>query len=410
MSIKQIKSNIIFLVFSYIFLIIFLFFSSYHFFLSDFISLEKIQNKNNLNTFLSSIDKNIENIENVENIYSKWDDTYEFIQNENKEYIYDNFRKGTKTLKKLNIDSIIYLNLEDKVVYSEYDNDLLKLEQSDFENYIITKFRDYKVVNTLFNYNSNLIYFTKSEILKSDKSGEVKGFIIAVKIVSNESLNEKKSIFKTINLSKNISKKNDIELDLPILKNIKISIEETPQAIINNIQFFDEKGNHIRSLITSNERNMVNDGKKTIYIFNLIVLVILFFIFFYIYKNQYLIENQNQILNIEVDKRTKELDEAFRTLKNKNEELYTLANIDSLTKIKNRRSYFLESEVLLEEAIKKNSNLCILMIDMDYFKSINDNYGHAIGDLVLIQFCTIVKSIIKDDAIFGRIGGEENKS
>ena len=47
------------------------------------------------------------------------------------------------------------------------------------------------------------------------------------------------------------------------------------------------------------------------------------------------------------------------------------------------------------------------MIDLDYFKLINDKYGHAIGDKVLIEFCFIVNSIIDDGIIFGRIGGEE---
>lgn len=61
----------------------------------------------------------------------------------------------------------------------------------------------------------------------------------------------------------------------------------------------------------------------------------------------------------------------------------------------------------MEIAIKKDKNLCVLLIDIDHFKSINDNYGHAVGDKVLIEFCTIVTSIINDKAIFGRIGGEE---
>ena len=130
-------------------------------------------------------------------------------------------------------------------------------------------------------------------------------------------------------------------------------------------------------------------------------------VFYFIYKNQYLIETRNNILNKEVARRTSQLDKAFRKLKDKNKELYTLAHIDSLTKIRNRRSFFIESEEALNSAIKNDKNLCILMIDLDYFKLINDKYGHAIGDKVLIEFCFIVNSIIDDGTIFGRIGGEE---
>ena len=90
-----------------------------------------------------------------------------------------------------------------------------------------------------------------------------------------------------------------------------------------------------------------------LYIFNFLISIILFFILYFIYKNQYLIENQNILLNKEIERRTKQLNKAFRKLKDKNNELFTLANIDSLTKIRNRRSYFIESENLLNIAIQK---------------------------------------------------------
>lgn len=49
----------------------------------------------------------------------------------------------------------------------------------------------------------------------------------------------------------------------------------------------------------------------------------------------------------------------------------------------------------------------VLYIDIDKFKQINDTYGHAIGDKILIAFCAIVNEIIDKDTIFRRIGGEE---
>lgn len=47
------------------------------------------------------------------------------------------------------------------------------------------------------------------------------------------------------------------------------------------------------------------------------------------------------------------------------------------------------------------------MIDIDYFKKINDQYGHGVGDKVLISFCEVVSNLIDKDMIFGRLGGEE---
>ncbi len=94
---RKYKTNIFYFVISYILLISFLFFTSYKFFITDFILLENIQNKNNIKTLLSNIDNEIKNLKNTTNDYSNWDETYEFIKNKNKEYIYDNFREGTQT-------------------------------------------------------------------------------------------------------------------------------------------------------------------------------------------------------------------------------------------------------------------------------------------------------------------------
>ena len=91
----------------------------------------------------------------------------------------------------------------------------------------------------------------------------------------------------------------------------------------------------------------------------------------------------------------------------KNKELYKLANIDTLTKIRNRRNYFLESKNLLDKSILNSKSLFVCIIDLDNFKNINDKYGHNIGDEVLISFSNIVSSIIDKETIFGRIGGEE---
>lgn len=215
------------------------------------------------------------------------------------------------------------------------------------------------------------------------------------------------TIFKSVEIKNEKSLDSDFKLNFQILKNIKIKIQTNPEYILNKIDFFNYKDEYIISINSSNQRELVNNGEKTIYIFNFVVSIVLFFIFFFIYKNQYLIETQNDNLNKEVARRTRQLDKAFRKLKDKNKELYSLAHIDSLTKIKNRRSFFIESEEALEKAIINEQNLCILMIDLDHFKSINDSYGHSIGDKVLIEFCFIVNSIIDEKSIFGRIGGEE---
>ncbi len=383
----------------------FLFFTSYKFFLNDSFLLEKIQNESNIKSFLTSIDNDIKNLKNTTNDYSIWDDTYEFIKNKNKQYIYENFREGSETLKNLSIDSMIYVNSKNEVVFSIYNNKDLESNKNNFEKFITTKFKEKTNLNSIINFNSNFLYLSKSEILRSDKSGEIRGYIITIKLLDNTQLNN--TIFEKIEIKNEKTISSDLKLNLQILENIKIRTETTSNDILNTIDFFDYNDEYIISINTSNKRELVNNAEKTIYIFNFIVSIVLFFVFYFIYKNQYLIQTRNDFLNKEVTRRTKQLDKAFKKLKDKNKELYTLAHIDSLTKIKNRRSFFIESEEALNNATKNDKSLCILMIDLDHFKSINDKYGHAIGDKILIEFCLIVNSIIDNEAIFGRIGGEE---
>ena len=218
MFFKYIRLNIIFFVITYFFLCAAIFLISYKFVLNDFIVLENKQNQSDINTFLSSLDENIGNLKNITNDYSTWDDTYEFAKKRNTSYIYENFREGSQTLVGLNLDAIIYINLKDEIIFSTYNNEYLKSNQIDFEKYLLTKFKDKNNVNEIINYNSNFIYLSKSEILKSDHTGDVRGFVLTIKLNNNEILNKNYSIFKNISINNNYIKTDEQTLDLKYLK------------------------------------------------------------------------------------------------------------------------------------------------------------------------------------------------
>jgi diguanylate cyclase (GGDEF)-like protein len=88
-------------------------------------------------------------------------------------------------------------------------------------------------------------------------------------------------------------------------------------------------------------------------------------------------------------------------------ELRTITRTDFLTGIFNRGH--LMSLISREHQRSKRYNrpLSIVMLDADKFKNINDTYGHATGDLVLIRLAQIVKEVIRSEDCFGRFGGEE---
>lgn len=84
-----------------------------------------------------------------------------------------------------------------------------------------------------------------------------------------------------------------------------------------------------------------------------------------------------------------------------------LANHDGLTTAMNRRYFYEESERMVNPAKTNTKTVAILVLDIDYFKKINDSYGHAVGDKVLQDFTRIVQAQIRASDLFGRIGGEE---
>ena len=83
------------------------------------------------------------------------------------------------------------------------------------------------------------------------------------------------------------------------------------------------------------------------------------------------------------------------------------ATTDYLTGIHNRRHFIGLSEHQFQIAIRYDKPISLIMIDIDYFKQINDTYGHVAGDMVLTQFVNICISFLRRADIFGRMGGEE---
>lgn len=88
-------------------------------------------------------------------------------------------------------------------------------------------------------------------------------------------------------------------------------------------------------------------------------------------------------------------------------ELEHKATIDDLTKLANRRHLFEQAGKAFKQSQRSNYPLSTLILDLDYFKAINDNYGHHTGDLVLIRVAQCIKNTIRAHDIAGRIGGEE---
>ncbi|MEZ4577285.1 MAG: diguanylate cyclase [Desulfobacterales bacterium] len=109
------------------------------------------------------------------------------------------------------------------------------------------------------------------------------------------------------------------------------------------------------------------------------------------------IQDNINFLDKKVSERTRDLQETVKKLD-------FLASYDPMTGIYNRRKFF---ELAASRFDEDRDDLYAAMMDIDKFKKINDTYGHAIGDLMLSAVAATIKKQLKEDALFGRLGGEE---
>ncbi len=156
---------------------------------------------------------------------------------------------------------------------------------------------------------------------------------------------------------------------------------------------------------TFNKNIVLLESKTTLfliitYLIGFLILIMVVYFINNIFKRQETIEQLNSNLEIKIQKRTKELEENVKKL---NE----LATIDFLTNIPNRRYFFNISSKIFSLSQRDQTNLSLLLIDIDFFKQINDKHGHLIGDEVLKLVALKISNNIRNSDILARIGGEE---
>jgi diguanylate cyclase (GGDEF)-like protein len=88
-------------------------------------------------------------------------------------------------------------------------------------------------------------------------------------------------------------------------------------------------------------------------------------------------------------------------------QLQTMALTDELTGLNNRRQVMARLEQEFQRAIRVGETICLISLDIDHFKRINDTYGHQFGDVVLKRVSERMKSSLRPYDIVGRVGGEE---
>lgn len=120
-------------------------------------------------------------------------------------------------------------------------------------------------------------------------------------------------------------------------------------------------------------------------------------------KNNRLFHQMDEL----VRQRTLQLQEALEDAEELKRRYEQLSIIDDLTQLHNRRFFFPECRAALARSIRYQLPFSILLLDVDHFKQVNDNLGHATGDVVLRQVAEVIKRQIREGDILARFGGEE---
>lgn len=118
-----------------------------------------------------------------------------------------------------------------------------------------------------------------------------------------------------------------------------------------------------------------------------------------IYKEQIVLKMQNEELVSTLKKNQLSLNENIKTLEH-------LSLRDELTQLPNRR-FLMNKYLSLQTMVKQHDEFSLMVLDLDHFKLINDQYGHLIGDKVLVHVAQILRDNIRSTDFAARVGGEE---
>lgn len=99
--------------------------------------------------------------------------------------------------------------------------------------------------------------------------------------------------------------------------------------------------------------------------------------------------------------------EAYKFLQDSNLKLELLSTVDPLTGAYNRR-YFIEIfKNKTQKAVRRKEDIALAVLDIDFFKKVNDSFGHHVGDMVLTDLTKLIKKHLREHDVFARWGGEE---
>lgn len=370
---------------------IFMFFS-YFTIMKNYVQIEKNENIKHIKNFINTLENRL--LQNKEQT--------DYLINLNKKYNSFSQEKIEKKidflLNSFNIDYFI-ITKNDKIDFEKSNNTHKIKNINVIKNEILHLHKNINSFNTIKQINTQLFFINKSKIdknysfytIKQIQKEEFKNLVLNfsnIKLI-NEHLYEKEKL-----TSKSFEK-------------IFLKSSVTTTFVTTKISFYGLKNKFLFSLELQNSTLFVKEAKEIMTLFCIFLTIFLILLFYITYLYQKTVKEHNSELENRVEERTLQISSALKELEKVNLKLYDLAHTDFLTKTMNRRHFFMHAKNAFNTTNKELNTLCVIMIDIDNFKRLNDSFGHDLGDRVLISFSKCVKQCIKENTIFGRLGGEE---
>jgi diguanylate cyclase (GGDEF)-like protein len=366
--------------------------------------------------------------------YATWDEMYAFTSKPTADFIATNL--ADSVFVTLKIDLLFVYDVDRNSVYakaldpvSATRHQFRETDPSEFKkrfDYVIQTDRNrpletLKRSGTFRLSDGRLIELASWPIAKSNGSGPVGGTVIMGRIVADRLITELRERTRVpFELESRQPIGESRTDDNPIIDGGKVAL---------SARWYDPQKQPIARIRFIRPAAIVEQGRHTVVLSTVstlvvssMVLVLLLFLLQYAVINPVgrlasaiesiqLSGDLNTRLSLdrndEIGALARSFDRLLALLSERAQNLQHLATVDELTGIPNRRAImdFLHQEI--ERAIRYEEGLAILLIDVDYFKRINDTEGHAVGDRVLRNIARVLKGALRTTDLVGRYGGEE---
>lgn len=406
--------------------------------LNGFARLESESAQGNIRHLQNGLKNEQSQLEIMARDYAQWDRTYDYMQNHDPDYVRTELTSDT--FKIININLFLLIDTTGQVVLHKNGSDW-RPDDSDLAKIVaVQQGRETShdvALNEILDMNGRLLLLAYQPILTSRGAGTPRGTLVMVREFDNKVVSALgRSVGFPVWLEPADSVSEGNTHGVSWTDGVNSARVESEATMLDYVVIRDFSGHICRLLVGRTPRSLYLEGKKETRLFwGLLMLAGAIYcgaLFFFVDE---LLMGRVASLSNEVAKVTVSGDLSLRLDPGGNDELSSLARTvnkmlsaiqktkaellqaqeslrfhaehDALTGVKNRRSIRDMLRKELARCRREKNTLGVILADVDHFKKVNDHYGHAAGDAVLVAVVQRITATLRSYDLLGRYGGEE---